>query len=118
MIHIDGSSDGTDSIPGVETTPIIIATIVPLSCVVSFVIGVLVGAVVHYCTVRKKRAVALSDDLNQPMEQSNALYEDVTDFQNPENIGVNENAAYNLRTIAGGEDTQSQNDDTLSYYCN
>ena len=31
-------------------------------------------------------AVALSDDLNQPMEQSNALYEDVTVFQNPENI--------------------------------
>ena len=33
-------------------------------------------------------------------------------------IGVNENAAYNLHSIDGGEDTQSQNDDTLSYYCN
>ena len=117
MIHIGGSSDSTDSIPGVETATIITATIVPLSCIVSFIIGVLVGAGVHYCTVRKKHAVALSDDLNQPMEQSNALYEDVTDFQNPENIGVNENAAYNLRTIEG-EDIQSQNDDTLSYYCN
>ena len=86
MIHIGGSTDGTDSIPGVETTTTIIAIIVPLSCVVSFIIGVLVGAVVHYCAVRKKHAVALSDDLNQPMEQSNTLYEDVTDFQNPENI--------------------------------
>ena len=70
---------------------------------------------VHYCAVRKKHAVTLSDDLNQPMEQSNTQYEDVTDFQNPENIGVNENAAYNLHIIEG---IQSQNDDTLSYYCN
>ena len=73
---------------------------------------------VHYCVVRKKRAVALSDDLNQPMEQSNTLYEDVTDLQNPENIGVNENAAYNLHSIDGEEDIQSQNNGTLSYYCN
>ena len=118
MIHIGGSSDGTDSIPGVETTTIITAIIVPLSCVVSFIIGVLVGAVVHYCAMRKKRAVALGDDLNQPMEQSNTLYEDVTDFQSSENIGVNENAAYNLHSIDGGGDIHSQNDDTLSYYCN
>ena len=118
MIHIGGSSDGTDSIPGVETTTIITAIIVPLSCVVSFIIGVLVGAVVHYCTVRKKRAVVLSDDLNQPMEQSNTLYEDVTDFQNPENIGVNENAAYTMCSIDDGEDIHSQNDDTRNYYCN
>ena len=118
MIHISGSNNGNESTPGVETTTIITAIIVPLSCVVSFIIGVLVGAGVHYCAVRKKHAVTLSDDLNQPMEQSNALYEDVTDFQNPENIGVNENIAYNLHSIAVGEDTQSQNDDTLSYYCN
>ena len=43
--------------------------------------------------------MALSGDLNQPMEQSNTVYEDVTDLQYPENIGLNENAAYNLHSI-------------------
>ena len=85
---------------------------------------------VHYCAVRRKHAVALSDDLNQPMEQSN---EDVTNLQYPENIGLsgnaaynlhssdveniglNENAAYNLRSIDGREDIKSLNDDRVSY---
>ena len=80
--------------------------------------------------------MALSGDLNQPMEQSNRVYEDVTDLQYPENIelsgnaaynlrsidveniGLNGNAAYNLHSIDGGDDVQSQNNDTLSYYCN
>ena len=62
--------------------------------------------------------MALSDDLNQPMEQSNTLYKDVTDLQNPENIGVNENAAYNMCSIDVGEDIHSQNDDARNYYCN
>ena len=80
--------------------------------------------------------MALSGDLNQLMEQSNRVYEDVTDLQYPENIGLsgnaaynlrsidveniglNGNAAYNLRSIDGGDDVQSQNNDTLSYYCN
>ena len=80
--------------------------------------------------------MALSGDLNQPMEQSNTVYEDVTDLQYPENIGLsgnaaynlrsidieniglNENAAYNLCSIDGGDDIQSQNDDGVIYYCN
>ena len=43
--------------------------------------------------------MALSGDLNQPMEQSNRVYEDVTDLQYPENIELSGNAAYNLRSI-------------------
>jgi len=80
--------------------------------------------------------VALSGDLNQPMEQSNTVYEDVTDLQYPENIGLNENAAYNLhsidveniglngnaaynlRSIDDREDIKSLNDDGVIYYCN
>ena len=68
------------------------------------------------------------------MEQSNTVYEDVTDLQYPENIGLsgnaaynvhsidvenigrNENAAYNLRSIDGGDDIQSQDNDR--YYWN
>ena len=91
---------------------------------------------VTYCTVRRKHAVALSGDLNQPMEQSNTVYEDVTDLQYPENIGLsgnaaynlrsidveniglNGNAAYNLRSIDSREDIKSLNDDGVIYYCN
>ena len=81
---------------------------------------------VTYYAVRKKHAVeisqkptvALSGDLNQPIEQSNAVYEDVTDLQYPENIGLSGNIAYNLHSIDGGDDIQSENNDTLSYYCN
>ena len=119
-----------------ETTTTITAIIVPLFCVVSFIIGVLVGAVAHYCAGRRKHAVALSGDLNQPMEQSNTVYEDVTDLQyseniglsgnaaynlrsiDVENIGLSGNAAYNLRSIDGGDNIQSENNDTLIYYCN
>ena len=83
--------------------------------------------------------MALSGDLNQPMEQSNAVYEDVTDLQYPENIRLSGNAAYNLHSIdvenirlSGNaaynlrsidvEKTymQSKNDDGVIYYqyCN
>ena len=62
--------------------------------------------------------MALSGDLNQPMEQSNTVYEDVTDLQYPENLGLSGNAAYNVRSIHGGDNIHSQNNDTLSYYCN
>ena len=70
---------------------------------------------VHYCAVRKKHAVALSGGLNQPMEQSNTVYEDVTEFQYPENLELNENSAYNVHSSEAREDIKSQNED---YYCN
>ena len=70
---------------------------------------------VHYCAVRKKHAVALSGGLNQPMEQSNTVYEDVTEFQYPENLELNENTAYNVHSNEAREDIKSQNDDD---YCN
>ena len=98
MIHIGGSSDGTDSIPGVETTTIITAIIVPLSCVVSFIIGVLVGAVVHYCAVRRKHTVDTREKptvaLSQLKEKPDAVYEDVSDLPSSGDIDLKENATY------------------------
>ena len=112
MIHIGDSSDGTDSTPGVEATTIITAITVPLSCVVSFIIGVLVGAVVHFYAVRKKHTVDMRkrptvalgpdteyEDVSDVPRPTVVLgpdteYVDVSDVPSPESINLEENAAY------------------------
>ena len=68
----------------------VIAITVPISCVISLIIGVLLGAVVHYCAVRKKRTVALSHVKEEP----DPKYEDISDLRSRGNIDMKENAAY------------------------
>ena len=68
----------------------VIAITVPISCVISLIIGVLLGAVVHYCAVRMKPTVALSHVREEP----DPKYEDVSDLQSRGKIYLKENAAY------------------------
>ena len=81
-----------------ETTTTITAIIVPLSCVVSFIIGVLVGAVVHYWVLKKKHVVDVRKKptvaLSQLNEEPDTKYEDTSALQSPGNIDLKENTAY------------------------
>ena len=89
---IGGCDNSSESIQGIGIATIT-AIIVPISCVVSIVIGVLVGATVHYYTVRKKHTV---DERERPTVAlgSDTEYEDVSDVSSPGNINLRENAAY------------------------
>ena len=68
-----------------------------VSCAVSFILGALVGAVVHYCTVRKKsncqKCYSLTIARKQHQKQQTApVYEDVVGQS--QNIELKENVAY------------------------
>ena len=79
---------------GITTITAIIVTV----SIASFIIGVLIGAVVHYSTVRKKRTVDTRERptvaLSQLKEKPDAVYEDVSDVPSSGNIDLKENAAY------------------------
>ena len=68
-----------------------------ISCAVSFITGALVGAVVYYCTVRKKsncqKCYSLTVAHKQQQQQQPApVYEDV--IGQSQNIELKENVAY------------------------
>ena len=73
-----------------------IAITAVVSCAVSFIIAALVGAVVHYCTMRKKcdcqKFYFLTIARKQQKQQSAPVYDDIVG-QSP-NIELKENVAY------------------------
>ena len=73
-------------------TSVAIAAVV--SCAVSFIIGGLVGAVVHYCTVRKKSNCQKCYSLTvaRKQQQPAPVYEDIVGQS--QNIQLKENVAY------------------------
>ena len=82
-----------DCVQGSCFTSNVITAVV--SCAVSFIIAALVGAVVHYCTVRKKcdcqKFYSLTIARKQQQQQPAPVYEDVVPSQN---IELKENVAY------------------------
>ena len=83
-----------DCVQGSCFTSNIITAVV--SCAVSFVLGALVGAVVHYCTVKKKsncqKCYSLTMVRKQQKQQPVPVYEDVVGQS--QNIELKENVAY------------------------
>ena len=67
-----------------------------VSCAVSFIIAALVGAVVHYCTVRKKcdcqKFYSLKVARKQQKQQPAPVYDDIVGQS--QNIELKENVAY------------------------
>ena len=66
-----------------------------VSCAVSFITGALVGAVVHYCTVKKcdcQKFYSLTTARKQQQQQPAPVYEDV--IGESQNIELKENVAY------------------------
>ena len=90
-----GSSNERSNIIALCSTSVAITAVV--SCAASFIIGALVGAVVHYCTVRKKcdcqKCYSLTIAHNKQQQQQPApVYEDV--IGQSHNIELKENVAY------------------------
>ena len=78
-----------DCVQGSDSTINIVTAVV--SCAVSFILGALVGAVVHYCTVRKKSNC--HKIIQQAAEATaGAVNEDV--IVPSQNIKLKENVAY------------------------
>ena len=79
---------------GSDSTITIITAVV--SCAVSFIVGALVGAVVHYCTVRKKskchKIYSMAKSHKQQNQQPMPVYEDV--IVPSQSIKLKENVAY------------------------
>ena len=65
-----------------------------VSCAVSFIIAALVGAVVHYCTVRKKCDCQkfYSLTIKKQQQQPAPVYDDIVGQS--QNIELKENVAY------------------------
>ena len=63
-----------------------------VSCAVSFIVGALVGAVVHYCTVRKKSNSHKIYSNKKEQQQPVPVYEDIVGQS--QNIELKENVAY------------------------
>ena len=67
-----------------------------VSCAVSFIIAALVGAVVHYCTVRKKcdcqKFYSLTIAHKRQKQQPAPVYDDIVG--QAQNIELKENVAY------------------------
>ena len=82
-----------DCIQGSDSTINIVTAVT--SCAVSFIIGALVGAVVHYCTVRKKskchKIYSMTLSHKEKKQQPAPVYEDVIPSQS---IKLKENVAY------------------------
>ena len=72
------------------STSVAIAAVV--SCAVSFILGALVGAVMYYCTVRKKCDVQKAIAHKQKNQQPAPVYEEV--IGQSQNIKLKENVAY------------------------
>ena len=77
------------------STNVAIAAVV--SCAVSFIIAALIGAVVHYCTVRKKCDCKKFYSLTiarkkQQQQQPAPVYDDI--IGQPQNVELKENVAY------------------------
>ena len=87
MLHLF-LSHPDECIQGYLTSNVITAVV---SCAVSFILGALVGAVAHYCTVRKKSNRHLTTDHKQQQEQPAPVYDIVGPSQN---IELKENVAY------------------------
>ena len=86
-----GSSDAPSTSCSTNT-----AIAVVVSCAVSFIIATLVGAVVHYCTVRKKcdcqKFYSLTIARKQQQQQPAPVYDDIV--RGSQNIELKENVAY------------------------
>ena len=88
LSYPDNCKQGSDS-----TINIITALV---SCAVSFILGALVGAVVHYCTVKKKsncqKCYSMAISHKEEKKQPALVYEDVV--VPSQNIELKENVAY------------------------
>ena len=91
-----GSTDEAGNISVLCSTSVAITAVV--SCAVSFIIAALVGAVVHYCTVKKcdcQKFYSLTIARNKQQQQQPApVYEDIVG--QCQNIELKENVAYGL----------------------
>ena len=89
-----GSSNEGSNILALCSTSVAITAVV--SCAVSFILGALVGAVVYYCTARKKcdcqKCYSLTVAHKQQQQQPAPVYEDV--IGQSQNIELKENVAY------------------------
>ena len=89
-----GSSNERSTILALCSTSVGITAVV--SCAVSFILGAVVGAVVHYCTVRKKcdcqKFYSLTVARKQQQQQPAPVYEDIVGQS--QNIQLKENVAY------------------------
>ena len=86
-----GSIDEAGNISALCSTSVAITAVV--SCAVSFIIAALVGAVVHYCTVKKKcdcqKFYSLTIARKQQQQQPAPVYEDIVGQS--QNIELKEN---------------------------
>ena len=81
-----------DCTQGSDSTINIVTAVV--SCAVAFILGALVGVVVHYCTVRKKskcHKIYSMTVSHKEKQQPAPVYEDVVPSQS---IKLKENVAY------------------------
>ena len=88
-------SPSDECVQGSYSTNVAITAVV--SCAVSFIIAALVGAMVHYCTVRKKCDCQKSRHVTtarkkQQQQQPAPLYADIVGQS--QNIELKENVAY------------------------
>ena len=89
------SYTGSSDVPSISYSTSIAITAV-VSCAVSFIIAALVGAVVHYCSVRKKcdcqKFYSLTIARKQQKQQPAPVYDDIVGQS--QNIELKENVAY------------------------
>ena len=89
------SCTGSSDAPSISYSTSIAITAV-VSCAVSFIIAALVGALVHYCTVRNKcdcqKFYSLTIARKQQQQQPAPVYDDIVG--QPQNIELKENVAY------------------------
>ena len=89
------SYTGSTDAPSISYSTSIAVTAV-VSCAVSFIIAALVGAVVHYCTVRKKcdcqKFYSLTIARKKQKQQLAPVYDDIVGQS--QNIELKENVAY------------------------
>ena len=89
------SYTGSNDVPSISYSTSIAITAV-VSCAVSFIIAALVGAVVHYCSVRKKcdcqKFYSLTIARKQQKQQPAPVYDDIVGQS--QNIELKENVAY------------------------
>ena len=99
-LFLAGSSDEVSNVCTSRSTSIAVtasvAIVAVVSCAVSFILGALVGAVVHYYTVRKKsncqKCYSLIIAHKQQQQKPAPVYEDVVGQS--QNIELKENVAY------------------------
>ena len=96
LLFLAGSSNEEDTTCICTSYSTSVAITAFVSCAVSFILGSLVGAMVHYCTVRKKsncqKCYSLTVARKQQQQQPVPVYEDV--IGQSQNIELKENVAY------------------------